>query len=162
MKLRIRLQRPEIKFGKINMPKRSRIFLDTSAILAGLNSPNGAAGVILSACAARQIIPVILPQVIEEANRKIPLKFPQLTTAWQSFLLIPPKATKEPTLRQVKNAYILLPTSDAPILASAIAAKPAALVTWNTKHFMRQSVIDAVKFPILTPGDFIHDFLQNR
>ncbi|MBI2888692.1 MAG: hypothetical protein HYY10_02085 [Candidatus Liptonbacteria bacterium] len=64
------------------MPRKSRVFLDTSAILAGLNSPHGAAG--------------------------------------------------------------------------AIAARPAAVITWNTRHFLRKSVMDSVRFPILTPGDFLH------
>jgi|SRR3989338_11281306 len=142
------------------MPKKLRVFLDTSTILAGLNSPTGAAGVILAACFAKQIIPIISPQVVKEADRNIPVKFPNLATAWQSFLLIPPKITKEPTITEVQKAYQILPTSDAPILASAIATKPDALVTWNTKHFLRKEVIDAVSFSILTPGDFLHKFLK--
>ena len=141
------------------MPKKLRVFLDTSAILAGLNSPSGAAGVILAACFAKQIIPIISPQIIEEANRNIFLKFPLLTSPWQSFLLLPPKVTLDSTLKQIKLAYNILPTSDAPILASAIAARPAALVTWNTKHFLREAVTSYVHFPVLTPGDFLHKFL---
>ncbi len=142
------------------MPKKIKVFLDTSAILAGLNSPNGAAGVILAACFAKRIAPVISSQVVDEANRNIPIKFPLLTVPWQSFLLIPPKTVKEPTFKQIKAAYQLLPTSDAPILAVAINAKPDALVTWNTRHFLRRTVTDAVNFPILTPGDFLHKFLR--
>ena len=142
------------------MPKKLKVFLDTSAILAGLNSPSGAAGVILAACFSKEIIAVISPQVIEEANRNIPLKFPGLTTSWQSFLLIPPKVTKQPSLKQVAAAYKILPTSDAPILASAIFVKPTALITWNTKDFLRKSVLDAAAFPILTPGDFLNKFLR--
>ena len=140
------------------MQKKLRAFLDTSAILAGLNSPNGAAGVILAACFAKQIVPIISPDVIEEAERNIPIKFPLLTTAWQFFLLIPPVIAKQPTFAQVKAAYKLLPTSDAPIIASAIIARPSALITWNTKHFLRKRVITAVDFPILTPGDFLSRF----
>lgn len=87
------------------MPKRYKVFLDTSAILAGLNSPSGAAGVILAACFSNQINALISPQVIEEAERNIPLKFSMLTTAWQSFLLIPPEVTAEPSLKQVQAAY---------------------------------------------------------
>jgi predicted nucleic acid-binding protein len=142
------------------MPKRLKVFLDTSAILAGLNSPTGAAGTILAACFSNEITPIISPDVIEEANRNIPIKFPLLTIAWQSFLLLPPIVTSEPTLRQVQRAYAILPTSDAPILASSIAAAPDALVTWNTKHFLRQEVLAAVKFPILTPGDFLQNFMH--
>ena len=140
------------------MPKKLKIFLDTSALLAGLNSPQGAAGVILAACFTKQIVPIISGQVIEEANRNIPLKFPGMMNAWQSFLLIPPMIIKEASSKQIKAAYDILPTSDAPILASAIAVKPAALVTWNTKDFMRKSVITAVNFPILTPGEFLQKF----
>lgn len=142
------------------MPKKLKVFLDTSAILAGLNSPNGAAGVILAACFANQVVPIISSQVIEEANRNIPVKFPRLTQAWQSFLLLPPRVVKDPTIKQIKAAYKILPTSDAPILASAIAARLDALVTWNTKHFLRKEVIAKANFPILTPGDFLHTFLR--
>ena len=142
------------------MQKRLRVFLDTSALLAGFNSPTGAAGVIISACFSADIVPIISPQILEEAERNIELKFPMLAAAWRSFLLIPPYLTKKPSLRQVRAAYKLLPTSDAPILASAIAANPDALVTWNTKHFMRPRVVAAVDFPILIPGDFLKQFLR--
>lgn len=142
------------------MPRKLKVFFDTSAILAGLNSPTGAAGVILAACFSKQIIPVISPQVIQEAERNIPVKFAKLTTAWQSFLLLPPVVIKEPSLKQIQLAYNVLPTSDAPILAGAISAKPHALVTWNTKHFMRKEVLAFVRFSIITPGDFLHKFLK--
>ena len=142
------------------MQKRLRVFLDTSALLAGFNSPTGAAGVIAAACFSGDIIAIISPQVIEEAERNVTSKFPMLADAWRSFLLIPPRVAKKPSLRQVRAAYELLPTSDAPILASAIEASPDALVTWNTKHFLRPSVVAAVNFPILIPGDFLEQFLR--
>ena len=141
------------------MQRNLRVFLDTSAILAGLNSPNGAAGVILAASFAKKVIPIISSQIIEETNRNVQLKFPKLTTAWQSFLLIPPEIIKDPTLKQIEKAHTILPTSDAPILACAIKIRPTALITWNTKDFMRKSILEAVDFPILIPGDFLHKFL---
>src|SRR3989338_2940333 len=142
------------------MRKRSRGFLDTSALLAGFNSPTGAAGIIVAAFFSGEITPIISAQIIEEAERNIASKFPRLMDAWRSFLLIPPHITKEPSLRKVQAAYELLPTSDAPILASAIEATPDALVTWNTKHFLRQRVVAAVDFQILIPGDFLEQFLR--
>ena len=142
------------------MQKRLRVFLDTSALLAGFNSPTGAAGVIVAACFSKDIVAIISPQIIEEAERNIMSKFPRLADTWRSFLLIPPHVTKKPSLRQVQAAYELLPTSDAPILASAIEDSPDALVTWNTKHFLRPSVAVAVHFPILVPGDFLEHFLR--
>lgn len=142
------------------MPKNYKVFLDTSAILAGLNSLNGAAGVILATCFTGQITPIISPQVIEEAERNIVVKFPQLTVAWQSFLLIPPKITPSPTLKQIKQAYKILPTSDAPILAAALAVNPDFLITWNTRDFLRPKVVQATPFEILLPGDFLNNYLR--
>ena len=146
-------------FGRSVMPKRLSVFIDTSALLAGLNSPHGAAGTILAACFSQDFVPVISRQIIEEAERNIPLKFPLLADAWASFLLIPPEITASPTLHEIKKAYKLLPTSDAPILASALKAKPDALVTWNTRDFLRKEVIAAVPFPILIPQQFLKRFL---
>jgi len=137
------------------MPGKLRVFLDTSAILAGLNSPTGAAGVILAACFCNDVIPVISPQIIEEAERNISTKFPKLGIAWPSFLLIPPEITPSPNVREVRRAYRILSTSDAPILASAIKAKPDALVTWDIRDFVRDRVRRAVSFPILIPGEFL-------
>ncbi len=142
------------------MPKKLRVFVDTSALLAGLNSPHGAAGTILAACFSHDLIPVISPQVIEEAVRNIPVKFPLLADAWANFLFIPPEITRIPTLDEIRTAYKILPTSDAPILASALKTKPDSLVTWNTKHFLRKEVIDAAAFPILVPQKFMEQFLS--
>ena len=141
------------------MQKRLRVFVDTSALLAGLNSPSGAAGTVLASCFRHDITPVVSPQVIEEAQRNIPLKFPHLAGAWTNFLLIPPEVTPRPTLREVKKAYTVLPTSDAAILASALQAWPDALITWNTRDFLRKEVVDAAPFPILIPQEFLERFL---
>lgn len=133
-----------------------RVFLDTSAILAGLNSPTGAAGVILAACFAGRIKPVISRQIIDETERIIPLKFPHLDTGWVAFLATEPEVAKKPTMSQVRRAYALIQSNDAPILAAAILAKPISLVTWNTNDFMKPAVMEAVDFPIFTPGEFLN------
>jgi predicted nucleic acid-binding protein len=138
------------------MPKKLRVFLDTSAILAGLNSPTGAAGVVIASCLSHDLNAIISPQVIEEAERNIHEKFLDLSAGWASFLLIPPKITRQPTLRDIKKARHLLPTSDAPILASAIKTKPDAFITWNTRDFLREDVVRNVTFPILRPGEFLN------
>jgi len=140
------------------MPKKCRVFIDTSVLIAGLNSPTGAAGAVLALCVSGSITPLISPQVIEEMEENIPLKFPGLATSWASFLLLPPNITKPPSLTAVRKAYKILPTSDAAILASALAAKLDALVTWNTKDFMRRNVIAIAPFPIVTPGEFLSRF----
>lgn len=149
-----------MKFGKSAMEKRLRVFLDTSALLSGLNSPTGAAGVTLAACFANNFIPVISPQVIEESERNIARKFPKLDVPFQSFLLLPPEITPDPTLEQIRRAYQILPTSDAPILAAALRARPDVFVTWDVHDFFRKDVRDRTPFPILLPGDFVIQYLR--
>lgn len=144
------------------MQKRLRVFIDTSALLAGLNSPTGAAGVILAACFSHIVVPIISEQVIEEAERNIPIKFPRLRYAWASFLLIPPEISPNPSLKEIKEMYKILPTSDAPILASALKTQLDALVTWNTKHFLRPEVKKIAPFPILIPEQFLDKFLRKN
>lgn len=146
-------------FGANDMEKRLRVFIDTSALLAGLNSPTGAAGTILAACFSRRLIPVISGQIIEEAERNIAAKFPLLHTAWDAFLAIPPELASDPSLPMIRKAYRILPTNDAPIWASALKTKPDALVTWNTRDFLRKEVVKTTPFPILIPQEFLKRFL---
>lgn len=142
------------------MQRKLRVFLDTSALLSGLNSPTGAAGVILAACFAGKIMPIISRQVIEESERNIAHKFPKLKPSWQSFLLIPPEITQDPTLSQIRKAYKILPTSDAPILATALKARPDTFVTWDVHDLLNDQVRASVPFPVLLPGDFLNQFLR--
>lgn len=86
------------------MPKKLRVFLDTSALLAGLNLPTGAAGAIIAAARNQAFLPVISPQIIAEAERIIPLKFPELYPAWTTFLFIPPEITPALKLQDIKKA----------------------------------------------------------
>lgn len=111
------------------MPKKYRIFLDSSALIAGLNSPTGAAGVILSAFLAGEFLIYISDQVIEEVSRNIDSKFPLLKESFLNFLLAQPKIAKTPSLEEIKKAYQLISSEDAPILAAAIKIKPDFLIT---------------------------------
>lgn len=57
------------------MPKKFKIFLDSSVLLSGLNSPTGAASLIISAFLAGEFFIYISDQVIEEIQRNIQIKF---------------------------------------------------------------------------------------
>jgi len=43
-------------------------------------------------------------------------------------------------------------------LAAALEVKPDYLITWNTRHFMKESVLKQVPFPIKIPSEFLEDF----
>ena len=144
------------------MPKKSKLFIDSSALLSGLNSPTGAAGIILSAWVAGDFFIYISDQVIEEVQRNIQTKFPLLRERFFSFLLTRPKIIKEPNLEEIRKAYQLIRSDDAPILAAAIKAKPDFLITWDIKHFLKREVILNVSFIICTPKEFIQKHWKRK
>lgn len=115
--------------GKKGMKRKLKIFLDTSALISGLNSPQGGAGIILSAFLADEFFIYISEQVIEEIQRTIQSKFPLLKTPFLAFLLAQPKIVKTPSLGEIRKAYKLIQSEDAPILAAAIKSKPDFLIT---------------------------------
>ena len=144
------------------MPKKYKLFIDSSALLSGLNSPTGAAGIILSAWVAGDFFIYISDQVIEEVQRNIQTKFPLLRERFFSFLLTRPKIIKEPNLEEIRKAYQLIHSDDAPILAAAIKAKPDFLITWDIKHFLKREVILNVSFIICTPKEFIQKYWKRK
>ncbi len=144
------------------MPKKFKIFLDSSALISGLNSPIGGAGIIISAFLAGEFFIYLSPQVIEEVQRNIQSKFPLLKDRFLNFLLAQPKIVKEPTLKEIRNAYKLIQSEDAPILAAAIKCHPDFLITWDKKDFLKKEVISNVPFTICTPKEFIQKYWRRK
>jgi len=142
------------------MPKKYKIFLDSSALISGLNSPSGSAGIIISAFLAGEFFVFVSDQVIEEVNRNIQKKFPLLKERFLSFLISQPKIVKQPSIQEVRRAYKLIQSEDAPILAAAVKSKPDILITWDKKHFLKKGVLSNVAFLICTPEEFVQKHWQ--
>jgi predicted nucleic acid-binding protein len=140
------------------MPKKFKLFLDSSALISGLNRPTGGAGIIISGFLSGLFFIYISDQVIEEVQRNIQTKFPLLKDRFLAFLLARPKIVKQPSLNEIRKAYELIRTEDAPILAAAIKSKSDFLITWDTKHFLKKDVISNVSFIICTPKEFIQKY----
>lgn len=144
------------------MPKKYKIFLDSSALISGLNSPTGAAGLIISAFLAGEFFVFVSDQVIEEVQRNVQNKFPLLKEAFLNFLLARPKIVKQPSLKEIKKAYKLIHPEDAPILAAAIKSRPDFLITWDIKHFLKKQVISNTTFVICTPKEFVQKYRKRK
>jgi len=80
--------------GMKNTQKLLKVFLDTSTLLSGLNSPFGASGFVISLFKLKKIIIVIPPEVVSEAERTIKSKFPLLKVPFFDFLTAKPLITQ--------------------------------------------------------------------
>ena len=133
---------------------RYRVFFDTSAYIAALLSPDGAAGELLRLVEAGAVEMVVCEEVIVEVDRVLSRKFPELIQEnrelWKH---LGPEIAPTPTPAQVKPFLRELAAGDALILCSARLSMPAAFVTWNTRDFMRPRISELVDFPVVMPAD---------
>lgn len=135
------------------MPKIYRIFLDTSALLSGLNSPQGASGVLISLFRLKRIEIVISPEVIMEAERAIKNKFPDLETTFVDFMSHRPHVTKPVKPEELKLSHKVIKSEDAPIFAGATKSRADLLVTLDKRFEFLVSENNLIK--VLSPGDFL-------
>lgn len=135
------------------IPRLPRVFLDTSTLLSGLNSPFGASGVILSLFAVGRITIIISPEVIVEAERAIEQKFPKLRGGMLHFLSRGPEITRRVTMREALRAQTIIHSEDAPIFAGAVKGKARYLVTLD-REFQRLAHGKA-HFTTMSPGEFL-------
>ena len=139
--------------------RRLRVFIDTSALMAGLISSSGAAREVLRLAEAEVIEVIVSQQVIVEADRNFGKKFPDLLASFRLFIRsLNPVVVPDPPVPAVRDAARVIHPDDAPILAAAIQERVDFLITWNTRHFMKSAVTDSTPFPIVTPAQFLEEF----
>lgn len=145
--------------------KRWRVFVDTSALLAGVISSKGAARQLMNAAELKLIDLMVSTDVLIEADRNIEKKFPQLLSDYRNFLHdCAPTLVDDPSIEEVKAAIPLVGADDAPILAAAIKAKADYLITWNTNDFMTAKVPADLPVKIATPAQLLEiwtEFFRN-
>lgn len=142
------------------MPKKHHLFLDTSALLSGLNSPFGASAMIIALFKLKRIDISISPEVIIEAQRTIRTIFTNLHPSFTNFLTYHPYVTKPITEKELTNAYQVIPTEDAPIFAGMLKSPSDTLITLD-KRF-QQIVKEKTVTNVLAPGEFVAIWRKNN
>ena len=135
-----------------------RVFLDSSAVLAGIISSTGAARVLLVMSENGQIETFISEQVIAESERSIARKVPQaLPELRQTLKDAGLKVVHNPTYREIKeHLYLITDPDDVPILLAAMKAHVDYLATHNRKHFLSDpKVAERAGMMIGTPSDVL-------
>ena len=136
--------------------KKLNIFLDSSALIAGVLSETGAAHVLLLLGESEDILLTVSEMVIVESERSIALKSPQnIPILRNSIVTSNLKIVRDPSAKEVEtNLYLISDPNDVPVLLAAMKAKVDYLVTHNRKHFLDDpKVAERSGLRIGTPGD---------
>lgn len=146
------------------MTSPTRIFLDTSALFAGIWSKEGGARAILNLGELGALGILVDSQVISEIERVLRRKSPAMLG---SLALLFDRAqvdlAKTPSEEILLTCRRLVPhPGDAHIIASAWGSDVDYFVTLDRKHFLENSALrEAVPFPLGTPGDFLEWFRRS-
>lgn len=141
-----------------------KVFLDSSAVIAGIISYTGAARVLLVMSETGQIEIFISEHVIVESERSLARKVPHALPDFRQALKdAQPKIIKNPTAKQVEdNLYLIADPNDVPILLAAMQANVDYLATHNRKHFLDDpKVAERSGIKIGTPGDVLTWIREN-
>ena len=137
------------------MPKPN-IFLDSSALIAGVISETGAAHALLQLGESEDILLTVSEMVIVESERSIAKKSTRNLNDLRALI----KSAKiriitDPSKKEVQtNLYLIEDPYYVPILLAAMKAKVDYLATHNRKHFLDDpNVAEKSGLQIGTPGD---------
>jgi predicted nucleic acid-binding protein len=132
------------------------LFLDSSALIAGIVSAKGAARALLLLAEAGQIAVTISEQVLAETERAIARKVPlALSDLRQAILVSQAQIVRDPSPDEVSaHPNLISHPADIPIVLAAMQASVDYLVTLNRKHFIDDpEVARKSGLNIGTPGD---------
>jgi predicted nucleic acid-binding protein len=135
---------------------KSKLFFDSSALIAGVLSRTGAACVLMLFSEQGKVDLFVSEHIIEECERSLARKAPEALPAFRNALKdVKPKIITGLTNEEVHTCfYMISDPTDAPILAAALKAKVDFLVTHNRKHFLDDPKVgDKSGLKIGTPGD---------
>ncbi len=140
------------------MSRKIKVFLDTSALFAGIWSAEGGSRMILKLGEAEVIRPIVSRQVLHEIERALRRKAPDLLGVLALFLdrsgieIVP--APTEKTLSKITG--IIHHLGDAEVLSAAVESGADYFVTLDRVHFLdNDHLLSEVTLPLGTPGNFL-------
>jgi predicted nucleic acid-binding protein len=134
---------------------RPDLFLDSSALFAGVVSPGGAARALLLLAEAELVALTISEQVVAETERALARKVPRALAYYREALRSTGmRIVRDPSPEEVAtHRDIIAHGTDVPIVVAAMKAEVDYLVTLNRRHFIDDSGVAARSgLRIGTPG----------
>ena len=111
------------------------VCLDSDVVIAGLLSRSGASHAVLMLGEIGLLRIVVPAAAIDEVRRNLQSKLPEVLPLFEVFLASRFVETYRPRAADTKRARTFAHDKDVPIMAAALGARAALLVTHNTRHF---------------------------
>jgi predicted nucleic acid-binding protein len=142
--------------------QRIGLFFDTSVVFSASTSSTGAAREIIRYALRRKIRAVISVFALDEAERNLSRKRPQVLPLFSLLRETIPFEIIEPTDEEVVEMQPFIAYKDAAILAAAKKAQVDYLVTLDRRHMIerRDEIEHQVGFKILLPGELLEILRQ--
>ena len=140
-----------------------RAFFDANVVFSAILSSRGAPRELLLLAARDAIQIVISRQIVEEIERNLFRKYPELLDLFPSLLSEAGiEVVEDPDELTVEEVIEYVPyPPDAAVLAAALEAQVDCFVTGDKKHFLSKSEIeDKAGLSILSPRDFLQRVKQ--
>jgi predicted nucleic acid-binding protein len=135
---------------------RIDLFLDSSALFAGIVSSEEAARALLLLGEAGSITLTVSEQVVAETERAVARKVPHALAHYREALRSTGlRIVHDPSMEEVEaHQDIISHQADVPIVVAAMKAEVSYLVTFNRRHFIDDPGIATKSgLQIGTPGD---------
>lgn len=137
---------------------KTRVFLDTSALFAGVGSAAGGARLILKLGEAGAVQVLVSSLVLHEMEKSLLDKAPQMLGALALLLdLSRAEVVPSPSVAAIRQSrsFVTHP-GDAEVIAAAQTASVDYFVALDQKHLLNNVPLrEALSFPIGTPDDFL-------
>lgn len=134
----------------------TKVFLDSSVIIAGINSATGASQVILKLSEDRKIIASVSEIVLQEVMRNLKKKMSE-DVLIQFFKYLTRSNFRKMEFEQeseILKYQGITNAKDIHIIAAAFKFKADYLVTLDKKHLLKLER-NNLPFKIVTPGEFL-------
>ncbi|MFN2291071.1 MAG: putative toxin-antitoxin system toxin component, PIN family [Anaerolineae bacterium] len=144
------------------MNLETRVFLDTSVLLAAVWSESGGSRLVLKLGEAGAVTPWVGPTVLREAEavlqRKLAESRPNMALLLdRAHVQVGPKASEE-ALARALSAVDYLP--DAQVLAEALGTGAEYFASLDPKHLVGNPRTETLPIVLGTPGDFLDWYRQ--
>jgi len=143
------------------MARKVEVFLDTSALFAGIWSKEGGGREILRLGEAGVLQVRVSPHILNELEDVLRRKAPEMLGSLALLLdrvgvdVVP----DPPAAAVARCARLTGYLADARVLAAAWEAGPDYFTTLDREHFLENTVLrDRLPFPLGTPGDLLSWF----